>query len=164
MIHALKDIQKHLSVEDKNYYESSLSADSRWWVFFKKDMFGRNYWNLNGRASRREWWAFTILSTIYSVILNFVYTIIIFYMTDLDLENPKDYALFSYGGLIISFYVAIPSITLSFRRFHDINMSAWWGMLVIPMLFLPFFRGDRTDNRFGLNIYDTIKERGNGLL
>ena len=148
----------------KNKDNGSLPADLSWWAFFMADMFGRNYFNLNGRASRREWWAFTILSTIYSVILNFIYVIIIFYMTNLDLENPEDYVLFNLGGMIISFYIAIPSITLSFRRFHDFNMSAWWGMLVIPMLFLPFFRGDRADNRFGPNIYDTIKERGNELL
>ena len=144
--------------------DGSLPADSSWWTFFKKDMFGKNYYNLNGRASRAEWWAFTILSTIYSIILNFAYVVIIFYMTDIDLENPEDYALFNYVGLIISFYVAIPGITLSFRRFHDINMSAWWGMLVIPMLFLPFFAGDKHDNRFGRNIYASKKERGNELL
>ena len=82
-----------------------------------------------------------------------VYVYFVMTYWQLDLDNPEDFALFDYGGLVISFIISIPSITLSFRRFHDINMSAWWGMLVIPMFFLPFFKGDQEDNRFGENIY-----------
>lgn len=148
----IKEADKYALIEDAKT-NSILWSHLGWWDFFKADMFGRNYFNLNGRASRKEWWAFTVLSSIYSAVLNILYVLYIFYCTHLDLDNPEDFALFNYGGMVISFYIAIPSIALSFRRFHDFNMSAWWGMLIIPMFFLPFFKGDLQDNRFGKSLY-----------
>lgn len=136
--------------------DSSLGAvlvRSNWFKIFVADMFGRNYWNINGRASRKEWWAFSILSFIFGFLVNILYLYIALFHWHLDIENPEEFALFNYGGLAISFLISIPSITLSFRRFHDINMSAWWSILIFPMLFLPFFKGDYKDNSFGKNIY-----------
>lgn len=126
---------------------------SGWFKIFLADMFGRNYFSINGRASRKEWWAFSILSFLFGLLLNIVYVYIALFCWQLDIERPEEFALFNYGGLAISFLISIPSISLSFRRFHDINMSAWWSMLIFPMLFLPFFKGDQKDNKFGKNIY-----------
>lgn len=126
---------------------------SGWFKIFLADMFGRNYFSINGRASRKEWWAFSILSFLFGLLLNIVYVYIALFCWQLDIESPEEFALLNYGGLAISFLISIPSISLSFRRFHDINMSAWWSMLIFPMLFLPFFKGDRRDNKFGKNIY-----------
>ncbi len=140
----------------ENAGNSSLGAvlvRSDWFQIFITDMFGRNYLNINGRASRKEWWAFSILSAIFGFLLNILYVYIILFHFEIDVENPENFALFNYGGLAISFIISIPSITLSFRRFHDINMSAWWSMLIFPVFFLPFFKGDQKDNRFGKNIY-----------
>lgn len=140
----------------KNSENGSLGAvlvRSNWFQIFKTDMFGRNYLNINGRASRKEWWAFSVLSTIFGLLLNVLYVFFASSYWNLDIENPEDFALFNYGGMAINFIISIPSIALSFRRFHDINMSAWWSMLIIPMFFLPLFKGDNKDNRFGKNIY-----------
>ena len=126
---------------------------SNWFKIFMTDMFGRNYLNINGRASRKEWWAFSILSFIFGLLVNILYAYFTLFYWQLDIENPEDFALFNYVGMAITFIVSIPSISLSFRRFHDINMSAWWSILIFPMFFLPFFKGNQKDNQFGKNIY-----------
>ena len=37
-------------------------------------------------------------------------------------------------GVIFSLAVLIPSLSLSFRRLHDINKSGWW--CIFPLLFM----------------------------
>ena len=123
-----------------NNFLGAILVRSSWFKIFITDMFGCNYFNINGRASRKEWWAFSILSTIFGLLLNVLYVYIILFHFEIDVENPENFALFNYGGLVISFIISIPSIALSFRRFHDINMSAWWSMLIFPMFFLPFLK------------------------
>lgn len=137
----------------KNSSLGAILVRSNWLKIFVTDMFGYNYLNINGRASRKEWWAFSILSFIFGLLLNMLYLYLALFYWQLDIEDPEKFALFNYGGLVINFLVSIPSIALSFRRFHDINMSAWWSILIFPMFFLPFLKGDNKDNHFGKNIY-----------
>lgn len=121
----------------------SLPANSSWWKFFVTMYFGRNYFRFSGRASRKEYWGATLLANLFMFLISFI-------------------ALFS-GAVsivelniitnIIALYCVIPGFALMSRRFHDLNMRAWWGLLIIPLFFLPFFKGDRKDNRFGRNIY-----------
>ncbi len=35
------------------------------------------------------------------------------------------------------------------RRLHDLNLSGWWGLLILPILILPFLKGKSASNRFG---------------
>ena len=120
--------------------EFSMPANSSWFSFFRTMYFGRNYYNFNGRASRREYWATTILEF---CLLALPTTLIIYIF--------PEYA--DYIDLIYMLFTIIPVFALSVRRFHDINMNPWWSLLVIPLFFLPFFKGDREDNRYGKNIY-----------
>ena len=59
-----------------------------------------------------------------------------------------DYA--DYIELFYELYALIPSTALMVRRFHDFNMNPWWSLLIVPMFFLPFFKGDKEDNRYGV--------------
>lgn len=121
----------------------SLPANSSWGKFFLAMYFGRNYFRFSGRASRKEYWGAPILANV------FMFLIIL---------AASATGVFSDAGLnvlsnLMSIYCIIPGFALMSRRFHDINMRAWWGVLVIPLFFLPFFKGDRKDNKFGKNIY-----------
>ena len=128
----------------KNQYTESLPANSSWLTFFKTNFFGKNYCNIKGRASRKEYWASTILWSIFAGLLK---TLLVITMPTED--STPHLILINF----IDLYGTIPLWALSFRRFHDFNMSAWWSLAIIPNFFLPFFKGDKHDNRFGKNIY-----------
>ena len=71
-----------------------------------------NYTNFEGRARRKEFWMFTLVSLVISV-----GTLIL------------DASLFSDLGLVNRLYslaILLPSIAVSIRRMHDINKSGWW--------------------------------------
>lgn len=128
----------HIQKADTNV---SLPASSSMLKFFFTMYFGRNYFNFKGRASRREWWSVAILETIF-LIIPIVALMYVF----------PDYA--DYIELFYELYALIPSTALMVRRFHDFNMNPWWSLLIVPMFFLPFFKGDKVDNRYGKNIYN----------
>lgn len=125
----------------------SMPANSSWWKFFVNAFFTRNYFNYKGRASRKEYWTMAIVNWLLTAILNAIAMICVM--------NGE--ISFLYLTNIATIYVQIPALTLCIRRFHDINMSAWWGVLIIPWLFLPFFKGDKKDNKYGENIYPTTE-------
>ena len=59
-----------------------------------------------------------------------------------DENNPEDFlskALTSWFGLAFIFTL-IPSISVSVRRFHDINMSGWWyvALQIAPSILAQF--------------------------
>jgi len=132
----------NVPLKDAHIIES-LPANSNWLTFFKTNFFGKNYCNFSGRASRREYW----ISNILWGILSFIVEILVFILIEITKLN------FSYILLILSLYQILPLWALSSRRFHDINMRAWWTLAIIPLFFTPFFKGDKKDNRFGKNIY-----------
>ena len=118
----------------------SMPASSSCLQFFLSAYFGRNYFNFKGRASRKEWWSAELLKILF---LALPIGAIIFLF-------PK------YGDYIELFYelyIIVPTTSLMVRRFHDFNMNPWWGLLIIPLLFLPVFKGDDGPNPYGENIY-----------
>ena len=125
----------------------SLPANSDCWTFVKTNYFGKNYFNFNGRASRREYWISTL---IINLITTAVFTVFVAMF-------PNNLVILNSIDALLSLYLLIPNLALCSRRFHDINLRAWWSLGVIPLLFLPFFKGDKFDNRFGRNIYDEIE-------
>ena len=105
----------------------------------------KKYFVLKGRASRSEFWFFQLLLTVISI------PIFIF-------ENATDDTIIIIAGIlgIIILLLLIPTITVTVRRFHDINKSGWFVLLEI----IPFFgwlivlvmlieKGTEGKNRFG---------------
>lgn len=129
------------SVENKAI--ESLPANSSWWKFFVTMYFGRNYFRFSGRASRKEYWGATILANLFIFLISFIALV----------SGAVSIVGLNILTNIIALYSIIPGFALMSRRFHDLNMRAWWGLLFIPLFFLPFFKGNHKDNRFGRNIY-----------
>ena len=125
----------------------SLPANSDCWTFVKTNYFGKNYCNFSGRASRREYWISTL---IINLIVAAVFAVFVALF-------PDNIILLNLIDAITNLYLLIPTLALYSRRFHDINLRAWWSLGFIPLFFLPFFKGDKKDNRFGRNIYDEIE-------
>ena len=77
----------------------------------------KNYANIDGRATRPEYWWFVLAYAVVNIILRVI---------------PK-------VGLILSGVLAlavlVPSICAAVRRLHDINKNGWWLLLsFIPIV------------------------------
>lgn len=104
------------------------------------------YADFHGRASRGEFWRYTLVVFLISAILPLLAM-----------------AIFSDGvgdalSVIISIALFLPSLALSVRRLHDIDKSGWWILIqIIPLLgglyllYCNVRRGDPQANRFGPN-------------
>jgi len=147
----------------------SLPANSSWWTFFVNAFFGKNYCRFKGRASRKEFLGVSFLWFSFSFFIDLSLLIIM-------MATGKDVSLIE---TLVAIYAILPQLSVSARRFHDINMSAWWllifpamtlcvllpqglnflvcALFAIPFMFLPFFKGDRKDNKYGKTIYSNAQ-------
>ena len=98
----------------------------------------KNYVNFEGRATRPEYWWFTLAYAIVNIILSLI---------------PR-------AGTILSGFlglaVLIPSIGVAVRRLHDINKSGWWllialvpivGYIIVILWFVK--PSDNGENKYG---------------
>jgi uncharacterized membrane protein YhaH (DUF805 family) len=79
----------------------------------------RQYADFAGRARRKEYWMFTLVSGIISVVLAILDTAL---MTGLL-------------GVLYSLAVLLPSLGVGVRRLHDTGRSGWWLLIgIIPLI------------------------------
>ena len=120
-----------------------------------------NYANLDGRASRSEYWWF--------VLFNFIVNIVTF-VIDLTLGSMITYDM-GYVGLIAFLALLLPTVSVSVRRLHDIGKSGWWILLaIIPIVnFIGIFviivftimEGEEQPNQYGNVPTNTFEQGGN---
>ncbi len=96
--------------------------------------FGNKFFDIKSRANLLEFW--TILTTyflfpLFMASLNDVTLINILYLLYFIIFMP-----WIIGGLII-------------RRLHDLNLSGWWILSIIPIFIIPFVKGKNISNQFG---------------
>ena len=84
------------------------------------------YTRADGRASRSEFWFFTLFLFIYLFVAGFL----------LGIVGASDEA-FGVATLVLLIPVFIPGIAVAARRLHDINQSGW-----MQCIFIPGFFGD----------------------
>lgn len=86
----------------------------------------KKYAVFSGRASRAEFWYFTLFYLIIGVVLAVVDFKLGVFSQEMNL------------GLLSGVYtlaMLVPSIAVTVRRLHDINHSGWWFLLMlIPVL------------------------------
>ncbi len=95
----------------------------------------KQYAVFDGRARRREYWMFTLFSTIISVILTFI-------GTSVD---------FLFLGNIYSLAVLLPTIGVLIRRMHDTGKSGWFCLIPFYNLYLACLDSDAGQNEYGPN-------------
>ena len=82
------------------------------------EAFTKNYVNFKGRARRKEYWGFTLFyALIFAILGAFAFTgigVILF--------------------LVVFVVTLPPSIALTVRRLHDINLSGWFTLYMLIML------------------------------
>ena len=107
----------------------------------------RKYFDFSGRASRKEFWLFSLFCLIVFFLLSILFN-----------DGPEllnDGAEFHPIPSIFILISIIPSYSVMVRRFHDVNRSGWnyfWaftGIGYIYILYLECKKGDVGYNRFG---------------
>jgi uncharacterized membrane protein YhaH (DUF805 family) len=85
----------------------------------------KNYFGFSGRARRKEYWMFGLISAVISIALAIV---------DAVVSSGGESGI-GVLGLLYSFAVLIPSLGVSVRRLHDTNRSGWWLLIgLVPLL------------------------------
>ncbi len=105
----------------------------------------KNYVKFEGRASRKQYWYFTLWNIIISIVVSIVLGII--------LQGNGVYVSWIY-----SLAVLLPSLALLIRRTHDIGKSGWWVLLLLvpivgAIVILVFLctPGEPGTNKYGTN-------------
>lgn len=113
------------------------------------EAFTKNYVNFKGRSRRKEYWGFTLFyALIFAILGAFAFTgigVILF--------------------LVVFVVTLPPSISLTVRRLHDINLSGWFtlymlimlipvigeGIAIIISIVIGVVQGSAKSNKFGEN-------------
>ncbi len=97
----------------------------------------KNYAKFDGRASRSEYWWFTL----FTILVYFGGIIVIAIIAGiLGAILPQTAQAVITGIISLVFFLGllaliIPHLSLTFRRLHDINNSAWWLLIgFVPLV------------------------------
>lgn len=93
----------------------------------------KNYALFTGRARRKEYWYFTLFSTLISIAIILI----------------GQYTGFTNIDTFYSLAVLIPSIAVGVRRMHDVNKSGWFLLIPIYNLILACTAGTEGPNQYG---------------
>jgi uncharacterized membrane protein YhaH (DUF805 family) len=102
------------------------------------------YTDIQGRASRREYWYFTLFLVVASLTTLGM---------DLGIWRSMTFTPFN---AMFAFLTIIPGLAVSIRRLHDIGRSGWWLLIVgVPLAGAVMFvywaclPGDQASNQYG---------------
>jgi len=137
----------------------------------------KKYAVFEGRARRQEYWMFTLIQAIISVIFGIGYTIGFVMLGALAMTGASEYnsaglpdfsgagslaAVLVIGivGLLNTLYgiaTLLPTLAVGARRLHDTGRSGWWQLIsLVPfvggIILLVFYCLDSEgDNQYGRN-------------
>ena len=106
------------------------------------------YVDFTGRASRSEFWYFTLFIAVISICSEII---------DASLIGQTFWSDRELGPVwwVFNVLIFLPSLAVGIRRLHDINKSGWWTLVfftvvgIIPLLIWYIRRGDHSSNNFG---------------
>jgi uncharacterized membrane protein YhaH (DUF805 family) len=105
----------------------------------------RNWNNFSGRASRSEYWWFTI----FYFFVEFSLFIPILVRDSTSKTNPLFSLMWLLIGIpILSIVLMVPVISAQVRRYHDVNL-AWQSCFTSKRTIALYQRGTIGPNRFG---------------
>ena len=96
-------------------------------------IFGNKFFDINERAKLLEFWVIMLIFFIFPIAMFNIF------------ESGTVHDIFSLYMILIMPWIVWSVIV---RRFHDINMSGWWMLLILPLVALPIVKGNTQKNRF----------------
>ena len=103
----------------------------------------KQYTDFNGRARRKEYWMFTLFSSIIAIVIGFLSGIIAFVSDNVSFAQVP--------GYIYNLAVFLPSIAVGVRRMHDVGKSGWFLLIPFYNLYLLCIDGNVGENKYGSN-------------
>ncbi len=108
------------------------------------DVITKKYFQLKGRAPRREFWFFMLFSFLVSFVLGLIGAALgLEYIMHMDTlatmnelsgaEGVTDFPI-NLVQIGISLLLLFPSFSITVRRLHDIGKSGWWQLIAL----IPF--------------------------
>ena len=110
------------------------------------------YCGFKGRASRAEFWWFTLFTAIVGFVLGFVDGLLF-----TSTENAF-FALLGFSGLF-RLGVFLQALAVTARRLHDTDKSGWWMLLYLTIIggivvfIFTLLRGNEGSNKYGEDPY-----------
>ena len=105
----------------------------------------KKYADFSGRASRSEYWFYSLFIIILSIVTLIIDMMILYY----PIEDNGPMSLILMVGTIV------PSIAVGARRLHDVGKSGWWQLIIITIVGIPILlywviiKGSITTNEYG---------------
>ena len=107
------------------------------------------YCTFKGRASRSEFW----IHYFYVILISSLYILSLYIA--IDDYDYRSCDVIIYVSAILFIFLTIPTLAVSTRRIHDMNLPGWFGLILF--LFASFIvyycimmvRGTRGPNKFG---------------
>lgn len=105
----------------------------------------KKYTVFSGRARRREYWIFALISALILIFLSLI-------------DEMTGWKVWDEGvlSLVYSIAVFVPTLAVLVRRLHDTDRSGWWVLIAliplvgaIVLLVFLVLKGNEGDNRFG---------------
>ena len=93
----------------------------------------KNYFNFDGRSTRRQFWHFALFALIAMFIAGTIQEIYYYNTSQISHPIPFVAVLSSDGPLprITGLIILIPYLAVAVRRLHDIGKSGWWILLTV---------------------------------
>lgn len=127
----------------------------------------KNYAKFSGRASRKQYWMFTLFSVLIGIALGFIGGFLGGFAGSLYASGHLSYSsvltissIVSFlNGVLVLYQIAIfiPALAICWRRLHDINKSGlWFFIILIPIVGIIWLivllcqTGDEEENEYGL--------------
>ena len=90
------------------------------------------YSTASGRACRNEYWWWQLFSFLIQCAAVLI-----------DWSIGAEFSLFQFIAFLVLFS---PSLTVTFRRYHDAGYSGWWILCPIINIIIPFFGSEPGEN------------------
>ncbi len=101
-----------------------------------KDGVQKQYWDVEGRTSRSDYWHYASIAFGIAVVTSFIGTLLPF---------------LSIGTVLISLALLGPGIGMAVRRMHDLGKPWWMALIPLYNLYLACQPGEPNTNQFGPN-------------
>ena len=107
----------------------------------------RNYVRTRGRATRSEFWYWTLFSILAGVSGS---------VADAIVASAAHLNQFGLIGGLVNLVLFLPGVAVTIRRLHDTDHAGWWMLLpitiigIIPYMIWVCSRGTPGANRYGL--------------